>query len=197
MHIDMSEEKVEEVPAKKQKMEKEEYPMAPDSEWPEAWLMTDEAEDQCKENRRSPNLPVTPDDMKKLGISYWRMPDVDKYEYPIKAIPYDPKDAADPKLAALRDSRGYSVSDLQEQNASFHSGCIFSLVAHASFSSSKQYADIITVHPDHLSDFEGKLDLFISARLAAFSGVTININHAVFLFPIKNNNNCTHVFRQN
>jgi 1,2-dihydroxy-3-keto-5-methylthiopentene dioxygenase len=105
---------------KKQKME---YPMAPDEDWPEAWLMPAEVEDQCKENRLEPNVPVTAEDMKKLGIAYWKM-DAESFEYPVKAVPWDPKDAMDPKLVALRDARGYS------------------------------YADIITVHPDHLPEFE-------------------------------------------
>ena len=38
----------------------------------------------------------------------------------VKEVPWDPKEAQDPKLKSLRDDRGYS------------------------------YADIITVHPDHL-----------------------------------------------
>jgi 1,2-dihydroxy-3-keto-5-methylthiopentene dioxygenase len=106
--------------AKKQKME---YPMAPDEEWPEAWLMPAEVEDQCKENRLQPNVPATAEDLKKLGIAYWKM-DAESFEYPVKAVPWDPKDAMDPKLIALREARGYS------------------------------YADIITVHPDHLPEFE-------------------------------------------
>jgi hypothetical protein len=111
-----------EVPdAKKQKME---YPMAPDEDWPEAWLMpTSEIEDQCKENRIEPNVPVSAEDLKKLGIAYWKM-DAESYEYPVKSVPWDPKEAPDPKLIALRDARGYN------------------------------YADIITVHPDHLPEFE-------------------------------------------
>jgi hypothetical protein len=106
---------------KKQKME---YPMAPDEDWPEAWIMPEgEVEDQCKENRISPNVAYSAEDMKKLGIAYWKM-DAESFEYPVKAVPWDPKDAVDPKLNAIRDARGYS------------------------------YADIITVHPDHLPEFE-------------------------------------------
>jgi 1,2-dihydroxy-3-keto-5-methylthiopentene dioxygenase len=111
------------------------YPVAPDCEWPEAWIMPDvdenvEGFDQCKPNRCEPNEPVTVEDLKGLGIEYWKMEDVDKYSYPVLAVPYDPKDAVDPKLMALRDSRGYS------------------------------YADIITVHPDHLPNFEEKIKCF-------------------------------------
>jgi 1,2-dihydroxy-3-keto-5-methylthiopentene dioxygenase len=117
---------------KKQKMD--EYPMAPDNEWPEAWIMPDNENtpdfDQCKPNKCEPNIPVSAAEMKKIGIAYWKMENVDKYEYPVKAVPYDPKDAMDPKLSALRDSRGYS------------------------------YADIITVHPDHLPEFETKIKAF-------------------------------------
>jgi 1,2-dihydroxy-3-keto-5-methylthiopentene dioxygenase len=100
-----------------------EYPMAPDEDWPEAWHMPTEVEDQCKENRLEPNVPATAEDLKKLGIAYWKM-DAESFEYPVKAVPWDPKDAMDPKLIALREARGYS------------------------------YADIITVHPDHLPEFE-------------------------------------------
>ena len=64
-------------------------------------------------------MPIDAAGMRKLGISYWKM-DADAYTYPVKEVPWDPKDAQDPKLKALRDDRGYS------------------------------YADIITVHPDHL-----------------------------------------------
>lgn len=63
------------------------------------------------------------------------MPLVFTTQYPIKAIPYDPKDATDPKLSALRDSRGYS------------------------------YADIITVHPDHLPGFDEKIKSFFEEHI--------------------------------
>lgn len=119
------------------------YPMAPDSEWSEAWIMPDNESDpdfdQCKPNRCEPNVPVTADELKKIGIAYWKMDDVDKYNYPVKAVPYDPKDAVDPKLAALRDSRGYS------------------------------YADIITVHPDHLPEYDTKIKAFFEEVSATFS----------------------------
>lgn len=121
-------------PIKKQKME-DDYPMAPDEEWPDAWMMPDEVEDQTKENRLSPNIKVTAADMKKLGICYWKMDTSGKYEYPVKAIPWDPKDTMDPKLSALRDARGYS------------------------------YADIITVHPDTLPGFEEKIKSFFEEHI--------------------------------
>jgi hypothetical protein len=59
------------------------YPMADDADWPEAWVMTPDEllTDQSAPNRLSPhNIPVTPVQMRQLGIAYWRMPDVDKYE---------------------------------------------------------------------------------------------------------------------
>jgi len=62
----------------------------------------------------------------KLGIQYWKLnPEADSY--PVKAVPWDPKESKDPELAAIRDARGYS------------------------------YADIITVHPDHLPEFATKV----------------------------------------
>jgi hypothetical protein len=127
----MSAEAAEAPAEKRQKME--DYPMAPDSDWPEAWMIPDDipfGEEQVKPNRLEPNVPVSAEDLKKLGICYWKMDDVEKYEYPVKSVPWDPKDATDPKLKALRDSRGYS------------------------------YADIITVHPDHLPEFDKKIQAF-------------------------------------
>lgn len=62
------------------------YPCAPDEEWPEAWLMTEEVEDQTKSNKQEPNVALKPSDLRKLGIEYWKMDD--GYEYPVKAIPW-------------------------------------------------------------------------------------------------------------
>jgi 1,2-dihydroxy-3-keto-5-methylthiopentene dioxygenase len=125
----------------------EAYPIAPDIDWPDAWIMPnvdeeDKTFDQCKPNRCEPNVPATVQDLKNIGIEYWKMDDVDKYIYPSLAVPYDPQDAVDPKLMALRDSRGYS------------------------------YADIITVHPDHLPSFETKIKSFfeeVSCKLHFFA----------------------------
>lgn len=127
------------------KLKMEDYPMSPDEAWPEAWLMPDEVENQCSPNRLEPNVPVSAEQMRELGICYWKMEDVDKYEYPTKAIPWDPKDAKDPKLQALRDARGYS------------------------------YADIITVHPDHLPEFEKKIAAFFEEHIhdAVSSGMFV------------------------
>ena len=124
--------KVEEQPdTKKQKMSVAE---APDSEWPEAWLLPDDVSNQCALNKLEPNVAVDAAALRKLGISYWKM-DADAYTYPVKEVPWDPKDAQDPKLKALRDDRGYS------------------------------YADIITVHPDHLPAFEDKIKSFFEGRV--------------------------------
>jgi hypothetical protein len=57
--------------------------MADDADWPEAWVMTPDEllKDQSAPNRLSPdNVAVTPFQLRQLGIAYWRMPDVDKYE---------------------------------------------------------------------------------------------------------------------
>jgi hypothetical protein len=81
-------------------------PESPDSEWPEAWFMMDDGtfEDQKERNRLSPNKPASVEVLRELGICYWKM-DAENYSYPAKAIPWDPKDAADPKLMAIRDDR--------------------------------------------------------------------------------------------
>mmetsp|Transcript_13368 Transcript_13368/g.15329 ORF Transcript_13368/g.15329 Transcript_13368/m.15329 type:complete len:214 (+) Transcript_13368:55-696(+) len=107
---------------------------APPEDWPEAWMIPDEVEDQYAQNRLSPNVPVSVAKLQEIGIHYWKM-DAVNYKYPTKAIPWDPKDATDPQLKQLRDDRGYS------------------------------YADIITVHPDHLPGFEEKLKAFFEEHI--------------------------------
>jgi 1,2-dihydroxy-3-keto-5-methylthiopentene dioxygenase len=118
--------------AKKQKMT---IIQAPDEEWPDSWMMVEgDLDDQKKENRQDPNLPVNAENLRKLGVQYWKM-DAETYEYPLKAVPWDPKDAMDPKLKALRDDRGYS------------------------------YADIISIHPDHLPEYETKVKYFFEEHI--------------------------------
>ena len=51
------------------------------------------------------------------------------------AVPWDPKDAVDPKLSQIRDDRGYS------------------------------YADIITVHPDSLPEYDTKVKAFFEEHI--------------------------------
>lgn len=107
---------------------------APDDQWPECWVMTDECKDQKAPNKKEPNEAVTVEFLRTLGISYWKM-DAVTYTYPVKAIPWDPKDSMDPRLSQLRDDRGYS------------------------------YADIITVHPDHLPGYEQKVKAFFEEHI--------------------------------
>ena len=61
--------------------------------------------------------------------------DAEAFKYPVKSIPWDPTDALDPELIKIRDDRGYS------------------------------YADIITVHPDHLPEFEQKVESFFTEHI--------------------------------
>lgn len=107
-----------------------------DEGWPEAWYMCDDdkIDDQKKENRCTPNKPVDVKGMRALGIYYWKM-DAENYKYPVKAIPWDPKDATDPRLKALRDDRGYS------------------------------YADVLTIHPDYLPGFETHVKNFFTEHI--------------------------------
>jgi len=83
------------------------YPCAPDSEWPKAWRMPETVKDQKLPNKLEPNIDVSPEQMRELGIEYWKM-DAESYTYPIKSVPWDPKEATDPMLQELRDARGYS-----------------------------------------------------------------------------------------
>jgi 1,2-dihydroxy-3-keto-5-methylthiopentene dioxygenase len=119
---------------KSKKMKTESVAQAPDAEWPEAWIMPNDVEDQKALNKLEPNEAVTPAMMKELGIAFWKM-DADSFEYPVKSVPWDPKDAVDPKLNQIRDDRGYS------------------------------YADIITVHPDHLPGYEEKVKSFFEEHI--------------------------------
>ena len=98
--------KAVEPPVTKQAKLMNSYPQAPPEEWPQAWLLPETVQDQCLENHLSPDVPVTVDELKELGIAYWKM-DAESFDYPVKAVPWDPKDAMDPKLKALRDDRGY------------------------------------------------------------------------------------------
>ena len=110
-------------------------PQSPEEEWPESWMMTEgEIKDQRHLNRQEPNVPVSVAQLKELGICYWKL-DADAYTYPVKAVPWDPTDAVDPKLSQLRDDRGYS------------------------------YADILTIHPDTLPGYEEKLKMFFEEHI--------------------------------
>eukprot|EP00584_Thalassiosira_punctigera_P010557 CAMPEP_0172532156 /NCGR_PEP_ID=MMETSP1067-20121228/5310_1 /TAXON_ID=265564 ORGANISM="Thalassiosira punctigera, Strain Tpunct2005C2" /NCGR_SAMPLE_ID=MMETSP1067 /ASSEMBLY_ACC=CAM_ASM_000444 /LENGTH=232 /DNA_ID=CAMNT_0013316633 /DNA_START=29 /DNA_END=727 /DNA_ORIENTATION=- len=123
----------EEPPTKKVKSGTMEQ--APAGEWPEAWVMPEgECEDQKALNKQDPNVPVTVEELKDIGICYWKL-DAAAYEYPKISVPWDPKDAVDPKLSKLRDDRGYS------------------------------YADIITVHPDTLPEYDAKVKAFFEEHI--------------------------------
>jgi 1,2-dihydroxy-3-keto-5-methylthiopentene dioxygenase len=108
-----------------------------DSEWPEAWYMVDDEKvaNQKMENRITPdNRAVPVKEMRALGLNYWKM-DAETYSYPVKAIPWDPQDASDPRLKALRDERGYS------------------------------YADVLTIHPDFLPGFDTHVKNFFTEHI--------------------------------
>mmetsp|Transcript_1825 Transcript_1825/g.2624 ORF Transcript_1825/g.2624 Transcript_1825/m.2624 type:complete len:225 (+) Transcript_1825:82-756(+) len=120
---------------KKQKIQKMDFtPESPDTDWPDAWLMPNEVEDQKAPNKLEPNVPVKVQDLRDIGISYWKM-DAEKYKYPAISVPWDPKDAIDPRLSKIRDERGYS------------------------------YADIITVHPDTLPGYHDKVKSFFEEHI--------------------------------
>jgi len=107
-----------------------------DEDWPEAWYMVpdDKVDNQKCENRLEPNQKVSVKEMKALGLGYWKM-DAETYKYPVKSIPWDPKDATDPRLQALRDERGYS------------------------------YADVLTIHPDYLPGFDTHVKNFFTEHI--------------------------------
>ena len=61
--------------------------------------------------------------------------DASAYTYPKISVPWDPADAFDPNLQRIRDERGYS------------------------------YADIITVHPDTLPEYDTKVKAFFEEHI--------------------------------
>jgi len=107
-----------------------------DEDWPEAWHMIDDdkVENQKCENRFTPNRPCDVKAMRDLGLQYWKM-DADSFTWPVKSVPWDPKDSPDPRLAALRDERGYS------------------------------YADIISIHPDLLPGYDTHVKNFFTEHI--------------------------------
>lgn len=64
----------------------------------EAWYMDDSDEDQRKPHRLNPNQPVSLDQLKKLGVFYWKL-NADIHE-------------TDPELAKIRKDHGYSYMDI-------------------------------------------------------------------------------------
>lgn len=109
---------------------------SPASDWPEAWLMLPdgEYEDQKALNKKEPHVPVTVEQLKDIGICYWKV-DPSGFSYPKLSVPWDPQDAPDPTLAKIRDDRGYN------------------------------YADIITIHPDTLPEYEKKVKSFFEEHI--------------------------------
>merc|ERR1712014_195240 len=69
-----------------------------------------------------------------LGLNYWKM-DAESHKYPVKSIPWDPKDATDPRLQSLRDARGYN------------------------------YADVLTIHPEYLEGFDTHVKNFFTEHI--------------------------------
>eukprot|EP00403_Amphidinium_massartii_P012124 CAMPEP_0178426490 /NCGR_PEP_ID=MMETSP0689_2-20121128/29261_1 /TAXON_ID=160604 /ORGANISM="Amphidinium massartii, Strain CS-259" /LENGTH=192 /DNA_ID=CAMNT_0020048177 /DNA_START=95 /DNA_END=673 /DNA_ORIENTATION=+ len=57
------------------------------------------------------------------------------FQYPVKAVPYDASETGEKALEEIRSDRGYN------------------------------YADVITVHPDHLPEFETKVKAFFEEHI--------------------------------
>lgn len=70
----------------------------------EAWRMDDSDADQRLEHRRTPNEPVSVEELRQLGVLSWHF-DSDDFQN-------------DPKLAAIRAARGYSYQDVIEVSPS-------------------------------------------------------------------------------
>ena len=48
----------------------DEYKEAPDEEWPEAWLMKEDIMDQKQPNKQEPNVVITANELRQLGIRF-------------------------------------------------------------------------------------------------------------------------------
>jgi len=64
----------------------------------EAWYMDASTEDQRLPHRQSPNKPCSLEQLRELGVLYWKL-DADKYE-------------EDPRLQAIRKVRNYSYMEI-------------------------------------------------------------------------------------
>ena len=130
--------KEEEPSPKKAKLTRPRLPpleQANDDDWPAAWIMPD----GDVTDQKAPNQK---DPNEPVSAAVLRelgvcywTMDADAYDYPALAVPWDPKDAVDERLVRLRDDRGYS------------------------------YADIITVHPDTLPEYEKKVASFFEEHI--------------------------------
>ncbi|XP_030876823.1 1,2-dihydroxy-3-keto-5-methylthiopentene dioxygenase [Leptonychotes weddellii] len=64
----------------------------------EAWYMDESADDPRRPHRAEPNRPVGLEQLRRLGVLYWKL-DADKYEN-------------DPELEKIRKERNYSWMDI-------------------------------------------------------------------------------------
>ncbi|XP_060090420.1 acireductone dioxygenase [Heteronotia binoei] len=64
----------------------------------EAWYMDESPEDQRKPHRQEPNQPASLEQLRQLGVFYWKL-DADNYE-------------TDPVLAKIRKENNYSWMDI-------------------------------------------------------------------------------------
>ncbi|XP_048830367.1 acireductone dioxygenase [Brienomyrus brachyistius] len=64
----------------------------------EAWFMDDSDSDPRLPHKKEPNEPVSPEELKELGVFYWKL-NADIYE-------------TDPELQKIRDEQGYSYMDI-------------------------------------------------------------------------------------
>lgn len=62
------------------------------------------------ENRRTPNVAVSPSVLARAGVQHWKL-DPFPYDYPGKAIPWT-DDVEDPELAAIRGEFDYDYADI-------------------------------------------------------------------------------------
>jgi len=74
--------------------------------------MPDSVCDPSAENFTTPREPVSLGELAdELGVLTWQFPS-SGYNYPVKAVPWDPENIPDPGLMAVRRQRGYDYADI-------------------------------------------------------------------------------------
>ena len=108
-----------------------------DDYFPEAWYIPDDIPAGKEQMMEQRLEPNVPATKEDIAALgiLYWQLDAEAYKYPVKSVPWDPSDALDPELVKIRDDRGYN------------------------------YADIITVHPDHLPEFDTKIKAFFTEHI--------------------------------
>ena len=124
-------------PQEPESKESESKTQKADDYFPEAWYIPDDIPAGKEQMMEQRLEPNVPATKEDIAALgiLYWQLDAEAYKYPVKSVPWDPSDALDPELVKIRDDRGYN------------------------------YADIITVHPDHLPEFDTKIKAFFTEHI--------------------------------